>query len=275
MSLDATLTSLASLPKSDRMPVLFMGHGSPMNAIETNVWTDEWRQLGSELPVPTAVLCISAHWLTRGTAVTSMLHPRTIHDFQGFPRELFSIEYPAPGAPDIADATRALISSTSVHSDHDWGLDYGAWSVLRHMFPDASIPIVQLSIDYHQPGSYHVAIGQQLRSLRDHGVLLLGSGNLVHNLGMIAWDHIADPGYAYPWAEEANSMFKAQLLSRDIDRLTNVADFNAAQKLAVPTPDHYWPMLYTLGATGPAEEPQFFTDSAVGGSLTMTSVRWG
>lgn len=275
MSVDATLTSLASLPKTDRMPVLFMGHGSPMNAIETNVWTDEWTQLGRELPVPTAVLCVSAHWLTRGTAVTSMMHPRTIHDFQGFPRELFSIEYPAPGAPDIADATRALISNTAVHADHDWGLDHGAWSVLRHMFPDANIPIVQLSIDYHQPGSYHVAIGEQLQTLRDHGVLILGSGNLVHNLGMIAWDHISDPGYAFPWADEANALFKSQLLSRDIAGLTNVAEFTTAQKLAVPTPDHYWPMLYALGAAKADEEPQFLTDSAVGGSLTMTSVRWG
>ena len=255
-----------------------MGHGSPMNAIETNVWTDEWRQLGRELPVPTAVLCISAHWLTRGTAVTSMMHPRTIHDFQGFqgfPRELFSIEYPAHGAPDIADATRSLISSTTVHADHDWGLDHGAWSVLRQMFPDASIPVVQLSIDYHQAGSHHVDLGQQLRTLRDHGVLILGSGNLVHNLGMIAWDHITEPGYAYPWADEANALFKSHLVSRDTDRLTNVADFSAAQKLAVPTPDHYWPMLYALGASLPNEEPHFLTDSAVGGSLTMTSVRWG
>lgn len=275
MSLDATLTLLTNLPKSDRMPVLFMGHGSPMNAIESNVWTNEWKHLGRELPTPTAVLCISAHWLTRGTAVTSMGHPRTIHDFQGFPRELFSIEYPAPGAPDIADATRLLISSTTVHADHDWGLDHGAWSVLRQMYPDANIPVVQLSIDYHQSGSFHLALGDQLKALREHGVLILGSGNLVHNLGMIAWDHISDPGFAYPWAEEANSLFKSQLLSRDMERLTNVSHFNEAQKLAVPTPDHFWPMLYALGAAYKDEEPQFFTDSAVGGSLTMTSVRWG
>jgi 4,5-DOPA dioxygenase extradiol len=204
-----------------------------------------------------------------------MMQPRTIHDFQGFPRELFSIEYPAPGAPDIADATRSLIASTSVHADHDWGLDHGAWSVLRHMFPDANIPVMQLSIDYHQPGSHHVDIGEQLQTLRDHGVLILGSGNLVHNLGMIAWDHISDPGYAYPWADEANALFKSQLVSRDIARLANTTAFNAAQKLAVPTPDHYWPMLYALGASLPNEERRFLTDGAVGGSLTMTSVRWG
>lgn len=252
-----------------------MGHGSPMNAIEMNVWTAEWKSLGESLPKPAAILCVSAHWLTRGTAVTSMMHPRTIHDFQGFPRELSAIQYPAPGAPDLADATRALISSTDVHSDHDWGLDHGAWSVLRQMYPAANIPIAQLSIDYHQPGDYHVALGQQLKALREHGVLILGSGNLVHNLGMIAWDHISDPGYAFPWASEANTLFKDHLTTRAIDKLSDITKFTAAQKLAVPTPDHYWPMLYALGATNPDEEPQFLTDSAVGGSLTMTSVRWG
>jgi len=212
-----------------------------MNAIETNVWTDEWKQLGSELPEPTAVICISAHWLTRGTAEISMMHPRTIHDFQGFPRELFSIEYPAPGALDLADATRTLISTTVVHADHDWGLDHGAWSVLRQMYPSANIPIVQLPIDYHQTGAFHVELGRHLQALREHGVLILGSGNLVHNLGMIAWDHISDPGYALPWATEANTRFKAQLASRDIDNLTDITGFNSAQKLAVPTPDHYLP----------------------------------
>lgn len=187
------------------MPVLFVGHGSPMNGIENNVFTDNWEQLAREIPQPTAVLCISVYWLTRGTHVTAMSHPRTIHDFGGFPEELFAVQYPAPGDPDLAAETAKLVQCTAVELDHDWGLDHGCWSIVKRMYPDANIPVLQFSIDYNKPPDYHYALARELAALRKKGVLILGSGNMVHNLRMIDWQHMEVPNYGFDWAQDMSS----------------------------------------------------------------------
>ena len=257
------------------MPVLFIGHGSPMNGIEDNDFSKSWAALGKEIPLPKAVLCVSAHWLTKGTAVTAMEAPRTIHDFGGFPKALFDVQYPAPGEPGLALETIQTIRKTAVIPDHEWGLDHGTWTVVRHMYPEADIPVLQLSIDYHRPPEWHFALGQELAALRRKGVLIIGSGNMVHNLGMVAWDKLSDPEYGFNWALEMNTIFKDRILQEDHQALVRYPDLHSAARLAIPTPDHYYPLLYTLGTRFPGEEPYFFNDRAVGGSLTMTSVRFG
>ncbi len=261
----------------DYMPVLFVGHGSPMNAIEDNEFSERWQQMAKEIPVPKAVLIISAHWLTRGTHITAMTQPKTIHDFGGFPRELFEVEYPAPGNPDLAKEAAALITSTEVGLDHDWGLDHGAWSVVRRMYPNANIPMLQLSIDYHQPPQYHYDLAKQLMALRKKGVLILGSGNMVHNLRMIQvpgndFSKMNDE-YGFDWAVEMNTIFKDKIMNRDHKALIEYEKLNKAAKLAIPTPDHYYPLLYSLALQRKGEETTFFNDKAVAGSLTMTSVK--
>ncbi|MEP7267939.1 MAG: 4,5-DOPA dioxygenase extradiol [Saprospiraceae bacterium] len=256
-------------------PLLFIGHGSPMNGIEINDFSQTWARLGKEIPIPKAVLCISAHWLTQGTAITAMPYPRTIHDFGGFPQELFDVKYPAPGNPVLAEQTKNLIQKTNVHLDHDWGLDHGTWSVTRHMYPNANIPILQLSIDYHKPPQFHYELAQELKILRKRGVLIIGSGNMVHNLGMVAWNKLSDISYGYDWAIEMNEVFKDKIKSGDHVALIDYFNLNKASKLAVPTPDHYYPLLYTLGVANTKEEPHFFNDVLVGGSLTMTGVKFG
>jgi 4,5-DOPA dioxygenase extradiol len=263
-----------SLPTQDvKMPVLFVGHGSPMNGIEDNEFSQYWEKLGKELPQPKAVLCISAHWLTKGTHITAMEHPKTIHDFGGFPKELFDVQYPAPGSPAIAKETASLIHQTNVGLDHDWGLDHGCWSVVKRMYPDANIPVLQLSIDYHQPGSYHYSLAKELSALRKKGVLIMGSGNMVHNLRMVAWDKMNVPNYGYDWAQEMNDTFKKLILSKDHAPLMNYESMGRAAQLAIPTPDHYYPLIYTLGLQDNKDEVEFFNDRLVAGSLTMTSVK--
>lgn len=259
--------------QGERMPLLFIGHGSPMNGILDTEFSRRWAQMGTELPTPKAVLVVSAHWLTRGTHVTAMEHPRTIHDFGGFPQELYDVQYPAPGSPELALETRKAITTTTVGLDRDWGLDHGTWTIVRHMYPKADIPVLQLSIDINKPAQYHYDLAKELAALRSKGVLVVGSGNMVHNLRMIAWDHIDDPEYGFDWAVEMNEVFKHRIIDGDHAALIRYESLNNAAKLAVPTPDHYFPLLYVLGLQAKNESPTFFNDKAVGGSLTMTSVK--
>ncbi len=273
-SLGSFNSFVRDLPQQDnRMPVLFVGHGSPMNGIEDNEFSRRWAELGREIPQPRAVLCISAHWLTRGTHVTAMPHPRTIHDFGGFPSELYDVQYEAPGDPQLAQETADLIRETQVGLDHDWGLDHGCWSVVRRMYPEARIPVLQLSIDYHKPASYHYALAKELAGLRKKGVLIMGSGNMVHNLRMIAWDRMEEPGYGYDWAHEIGETFKRLIASKEHTALLDYRRLGASAQLAIPTPDHYFPLIYTLGLQEDSDEVSFFNDRFVGGSLTMTSVK--
>lgn len=258
-----------------KLPALFIGHGSPMNGIEDNEFSDTWKKLGKEIFKPKAVLVISAHWLTNGTFVTAMEKPKTIHDFGGFPKELFEVEYPAPGSPELAQEISKNIVSTSVGLDHDWGLDHGAWTVIRHMYPNADIPVLQMSIDYSKPASYHYELAKQLVSLRKKGVLIVGSGNMVHNLRMVAWDKLNEPEFGYDWAKEINQIFKEKISSNSHSDLIAYEKLGSAAKLAIPTPDHYYPLIYTLALQGKNDEINFFNDKAVGGSLTMTSVKFG
>ena len=258
-----------------KLPVLFIGHGSPMNGIEDNQFSQTWRKMGMEIQKPKAVLVISAHWLTRGTHITAMNNPKTIHDFGGFPQELFNVQYPAPGNPELAQATKQLITSTDVGLDHDWGLDHGTWTVVRHMYPDADIPVLQLSIDYSKPPQYHYDLAKLLAALRKKGVLIIGSGNMVHNLGMVAWDKLSEPEYGFDWANEMNSVFKSKISDGNHKALIEYETLDKAAKLAIPTPDHYYPMLYSLALQDSKDSIDFFNDKAVGGSLTMTSVKIG
>lgn len=258
-----------------KLPVLFIGHGSPMNGIEDNEFSTTWTKYGNEIPRPKAVLVVSAHWLTKGTHITAMENPQTIHDFGGFPQALFEVQYPAKGNPELAMETSKLITSTQVELDHDWGLDHGTWTVVRHMYPDADIPVLQLSIDYSKPPQYHYDLAKELASLRKKGVLIIGSGNMVHNLGMVAWDKLNESEFGYDWANEINQVFKEKITSGDAKSLIAYEKLGSAAKLAIPTPDHYYPLLYTLGLQDKTDEVSFFNDKAVGGSLTMTSVKFG
>lgn len=257
----------------DRLPVLFLGHGSPMNGIEENEFSRQWKALGKSLPRHKALLVVSAHWLTRGTAVTAMERPRTIHDFGGFPEELYKVQYPAPGSPAFAAAVRDSVKDPQVGLDGEWGLDHGTWTVVRHIYPEADIPVLQLSIDYARPPRWHYELGRKLAGLRRQGFLIAGSGNMVHNLRMIAFDKLDVDGYGYDWAHEMNAAFKRRLVDGDHDALIDYEKLGPAAKLAIPTPDHYYPMLYVLGAMEKGEAPVIFNDKAAGGSLTMTSFR--
>ncbi len=281
----AIMTSLSGFRKfaeglneqDEVMPILFVGHGSPTNAIEDNEFSLRWQKMAKEIPVPKAVIIVSAHWLTRGTHITAMPQPKTIHDFGGFSRELFEVQYPAPGSPALAKETASLITTTNVGLDHDWGLDHGAWSVIKHMYPDANIPVLQLSIDYHKPPIYHYEVIKELTALRKKGVLILGSGNMVHNLGIMhlpkGFEDI-NKEYGYDWAIEMNEIFKQKIANGDHTALVNYEKLHKDAKLAIPTPDHYYPLLYILGLQRKNEEPTFFNDKAIAGSLTMTSVKF-
>ncbi len=279
-----TLISMSSLhelhkfseslpPEEKKMPLLFVGHGSPMNAIEDNEFSQRWFKMGKEIPQPKAVLCISAHWLTGGTHVTAMEHPETIHDFGGFPKALFDVQYPAPGNPALAGEVKELIKSTDVGLNHDWGLDHGTWSVVKRMYPDAKIPVLQLSIDYNKPAQYHFDLAKELSALRKKGVLIIGSGNMVHNLRMAAFDKMNVDNFGFDWAHEMNSVFKKNISERNFSSLINYESLGAGAKLAIPTPDHYYPMIYSLGLIKKNDEVSFFNDKAVAGSLTMTSFK--
>lgn len=264
-----------NLKDGSKMPVLFIGHGSPMNGIEDNDFSRNWAQLGKEIPLPKAVLVVSAHWLTAGTHITAMEHPRTIHDFGGFPQELFDVQYPALGNPELATEVAQLITTTDVHLNHDWGLDHGAWTVVRHMYPEANIPVLQLSIDYFKPPQYHYNLAKQLQMLRKKGVLILGSGNMIHNLRMLDWKNINTPNFGFDWAIELNEVLKKNIEEYNHKQLIDYQTIGKGIEMAVPTPDHYYPLLYTLGLQEKTEDITFFNDRLVGGSLNMTSVILG
>lgn len=258
--------------KLSRMPAVFFGHGSPMNTLERNRYTEAWRRLGESLPKPKAILAVSAHWYTRSTAVTAMESPRTIHDFGGFPQELFEVQYPAPGDPALAERVRELLAPVDVRLDKSWGLDHGTWSVLVHAFPHADVPVVQLSIDGTQPPSFHHELAQKLAPLRDEGVLIIGSGNVVHNLGRMQWDERAKP---YDWATRFNEQVRAHLVAHEHQALIDYASIGDDARLCVPTPEHYLPLLYILALQDQGEALSFPVDGIEYGSIGMLSVAVG
>jgi len=260
---------------TSRMPALFVGHGSPMYAIEENEFVQSWRNLGDELPKPKAIIAVSAHWETRGTQVTAMQNPKTIHDFGGFPQELYAVEYPAPGNPALAKEAIENIHKTQVTADEKWGLDHGTWSVIRRIYPKADIPIIQLSLDYHKTPKEHYELAKELAAFRDKGVMIIGSGNIVHNLRQVAWDRPDDEEYGHDWAIEANDLVKKLIVENNHQALIDYKSLGRAVQLAAPTPDHFLPLLYALALKREDEEVSFFNDKAVMGSLTMTSIKIG
>jgi 4,5-DOPA dioxygenase extradiol len=255
------------------MPALFFGHGNPMNALLRNGYTESWRAIGAMLPRPKAILCVSAHWYVPGAAVTVNTAPRTIHDFGGFPRELYEVQYPAPGDPDLARRVQKLLAPLAVELDERWGLDHGTWSVLCHVYPKADIPIVQLSIDETKPASFHYEIGQRLAPLREEGILIVGSGNLVHNLHTYAWGrHAVDP---FEWAVRFEQEARGLLLSGDHKPLIHYERLGPDATLSVPTPDHYLPLLYVIGSRATGEPLTFPVEGVDGGSISMLTAQVG
>jgi 4,5-DOPA dioxygenase extradiol len=252
------------------LPAIFLGHGNPMNTLMTSAWTEAWAAIGASIPRPRAVLCISAHWYLPGTRITAMLRPRTIHDFYGFPRELYEVQYPAPGDPELARRIQQLLSPLPVGLDESWGLDHGAWSVLRHMYPDAGVPILQLSIDETQPASFHFELGRKLAPLREEGILIAGSGNLVHNIRLYAWEgEMPDP---YDWALRFETKARELLLGGKFDALVDYEKLGPDALLSIPTPDHYLPLLYVLGSIAHKDTLSFPVGGFDGGSMSMLAV---
>jgi 4,5-DOPA dioxygenase extradiol len=280
--MNATINSLdtaafSTLKPSARMPVLFLGHGSPMNAIEDNAYRRSWQALGTrfgdQYAPPQLILCISAHWLTQGWQLTAMAQPKTIHDFGGFPQALFDQQYPAPGAPTAAREIAAYVTHPPLGLDeHQWGLDHGAWAVLKPMFPDATIPTMQLSMDYDRPASEHFALGRQLAALRDHGVLIVGSGNIVHNLRAMKRDAASDE--AYDWALEFDRTIGEQVQTGNLAALQDFQKLGQVAKLAHPTFEHYLPLLYAAGAATDQDDVSFFNTDFQGASISMRSMIW-
>jgi 4,5-DOPA dioxygenase extradiol len=263
------LKSLQNEPSSERMPIIFVGHGSPMNAIEQNSFTNSWRTLANSIPKPNAILCISAHWETNGTKVTSMEVPRTIHDFYGFPKALFDVQYPAPGSLAYAEETKKIITKSIVEMDHTWGFDHGCWSVLMHMYPNADIPVLQLSLDEHKNPKDHFELAQELNQLRNKGVLIIGSGNIVHNLGMMNWNKSNE---GYDWAISANEKIKSIIQENEIPKLFDYTSLGRDVQMAVPSPEHFLPLIYTLASKTQNEEVEFFNDHEIYGSISMTGL---
>jgi 4,5-DOPA dioxygenase extradiol len=261
------------LSSSDKMPVLFLGHGSPMNAIEENEFVKGFREIAKEISEPVAILCISAHWETNGTFITAMEMPRTIHDFGGFPKELYEVQYPAPGSPALAQEIKRLVNKTNVGLDYKWGLDHGAWSVIKHMYPDADVPVLEMSLDHYQTAQYHYDLAKELSVLRQKGVLIIGSGNMIHNLSLVDWRRLNEAGFAFDWAEEAREKMNNLILNDDHQALINYTAQGRAFQLSIPTPEHYLPLLYTLALKDKNEKITLFNDKAVAGSLSMTSVK--
>jgi 4,5-DOPA dioxygenase extradiol len=255
------------------MPAVFIGHGNPMNTLLDNAYTRGWAAIAKEIPRPETILSVSAHWYIPGTAVTAMPAPRTIHDFGGFPQELYRIDYPAPGDPALASRVRGLLAPISVNLDEDWGLDHGTWTVLRHLFPRADIPVVQLSIDERQPAEYHYEIGKRLAPLRDEGVLIVGSGNLVHNLKAYAWGrHGAEP---FEWAVRFEDKARELLLAGNDDPLIAYETLGSDAVLSIPTPDHYLPFLYVIALRREGDRIGFPVEGVDGGSMSMLAVQIG
>ena len=258
---------------TDLMPTIFFGHGNPMNAISRNAYTDGWASIGKSIPRPMAVLAISAHWYIPACAVTANPVPRTIHDFGGFPRELYEVNYPAPGSPELARRVKELLSPVAVRLDESWGLDHGTWSVLTHAFPKADIPVVQLSIDHTQAPRFHFEIGRKLAPLREEGILILGSGNLVHNLHAYAWGRpMPEP---YDWAVRFEQRARRLMLAGDFNPLVDYETLGPDAMLSVPTPDHYLPLLYVLATRQPAEPIAFPVEGIDGGSVSMLAAQVG
>lgn len=261
-----------------KMPILFIGHGSPMNGIENNEFSKYWNKLGKEIPKPQAVLCISAHWLTKGTAITAMKKPRTIHDFGDFSHELSNVQYNVDGSPVLAEEIKRNMLNIKMKLDHDWGLDHGCWTVVKQMYPDEDIPVLQLSIDIKQSGEYHYNLGKQLDFLRKKGVLIIGSGNMIHNLSMIGAPKgkqvslkTMSQEYGYDWALDINETFKNHIMAKNHKAMIDYKKMGAAAVKAIPQPDHYYPLLYILGLQSKSDQIEVFNDKCVGGSLSMTS----
>ena len=259
-------------PFTEPMPSLFLGHGSPMNAIEENEFSKGWREIGQNLPKPKAILVVSAHWETAGTLVTAMDKPRTIHDFGGFPQTLFDVQYPAPGHPYLAEKVKQSLKKTETELDNAWGLDHGAWSVVKHLYPNADIPVLQLSLDYRKDAQWHFELAKELSVLRTRGILIVGSGNMVHNLGLINWK---SGNQGYEWAENANTQMKSMIDQEKWDLLFQYSKQGADWQKAIPTPEHYLPLLYTLGLKSENESISYFNDKRVYGSISMTSLKIG
>jgi len=266
-------TIISPINSLEKMPVLFIGHGNPMNAIEINEFSKGWMEIAKTIPKPKAILCISAHWETKGTFITAMKRPKTIHDFLGFPKELFNFQYPADGSPDLAKETKNLIKTTDVILDYKWGLDHGCWSVAKNLYPNADVPIIQISLNYSQAPQYHYELAKELSSLREQDVLIIGSGNMVHNLSLAAWDKMDESGFGFDWAIEANEKMKKFILNGDYTSLINYQSQGTAFNLAIPTPEHYLPLLYVLALKEENEKIILFNDKTVAGSLSMTSLK--
>src|SRR5678815_1196058 len=255
------------------MPAVFFGHGNPLNAIQKTVYSEAWSALGRSIPAPKAILCISAHWYLQGTRVTAMLQPKTIHDFGGFPAELYQVQYPAPGDPELAQHVADLLRPTAVKLDEDWGLDHGTWSVLCHAFPEANIPVVQLSVDETKPAEFHYSLAERLMPLREQGVLIVGSGNIVHNLHSYAWGrHVTQ---AFDWATSFEDKVKQNLISGTHELLVEYETLGREAQLAVPTPEHYLPLLYIVVLRRAEDELTFPVEGMDGGSISMLSVKIG
>jgi 4,5-DOPA dioxygenase extradiol len=264
---------IESLKRSEKMPVLFVGHGNPMNAIEQNEFTATWSEIGTKLPKPQTVLCISAHWETRGTHITAMSHPTTIHDFGGFPQELYEVKYPARGNPKLALEIKQHIDQTEITlNSTEWGLDHGTWSVVKHIYPQADVPVIQLSIDHYQSAHFHYQLAKELSFLRQKGVLIIGSGNMVHNLRNVNWNN---PDSAYDWATEANEQMKNYISEKNHQPLIEFRKQGKAFDMAIPTAEHFIPLLYTLGLQNKTDNITFFNDKLMMGSLSMTGVLIG
>jgi 4,5-DOPA dioxygenase extradiol len=271
MVADTSIRNLASSRETGAtMPVLFIGHGSPMNAIEDTEYSRAWADVARSLPRPKAILCVSAHWQTAGTRVTAMEQPRTIYDFSGFPRALHEKRYPAPGSPELARITVETLKDSHAELDSEWGLDHGAWAVLCQMYPEADVPVIQLSLDERKPPASHYELGRALRGLRTKGVLILGSGNIVHNLREVVWEDTA-----YDWALEFDARLKDLILSGDHKAIVDYSNLGRSARLAVPTLEHYLPLLYVLGAQGEADAVRFFADKVTLGSMSMRSAKIG
>ncbi|MBK8501562.1 MAG: 4,5-DOPA dioxygenase extradiol [Saprospiraceae bacterium] len=258
------------MDEMQKMPVLFLGHGSPMNAIEENEFVKGFRKIGEALPKPRAILCISAHWETQGTYVTAMALPKTIHDFGGFPQALFAVQYPAPGNPELAKKVKNIITKTEVNLDERWGLDHGAWSVIKHLYPAADIPVIEMSLDYRQPAQYHYELAKELAILRKKGVLIIGSGNMVHNLRMVDWSHLNAPGFGYDWAIETNEKMKDLIRHGYHQALIDYQAQGKPFQLAIPTLEHYLPLLYVLALKEEGENLTIFNDELIGGSIDVS-----
>ncbi len=276
MKTSELIEQVKQLGATGKMPVLFIGHGNPMNAIEDNEFSLNWEAVGQALPKPQAILCISAHWETWGTAVTAMPNPRTIHDFGGFPEALYAVQYQAPGSPKLAERLRKLITSVEIGANQDWGLDHGCWSVLKRMIPRADIPVVQFSLDYTQPASRHYELGKELAELRKEGVLILGSGNIVHNLReVVLVNGDFNKPFGFEWALTASRQLKKLILEDRHEELASYPSISDEVMLAIPTPEHFLPLLYCLALKEPGDTITIFNDEALAGSLTMTSLLIG